>query len=131
MGNRIAILIYIFCLSITATAQELSPEAYVKAELEARRATLNGMQARLALVQQGAAIVEQSNLEEQTHQNVEAAFASYGFTGASHAAYGTRHSKAIAAWLEAHPGEWQEQYNDLVTRFDELSSQFDNLSNGR
>jgi len=120
------------CLSLTVIAQELlSPEAYVKADIEARRVTLNGMEARLALIQKSANITEQSRLAEETRQNVEAVFARYGVTGASHAAYGTRHLKAIFAWLEVHPDEWQEQYNNLVVRFDALSSQFDNLSNRR
>ncbi|OAD23923.1 secreted protein [Candidatus Thiomargarita nelsonii] len=124
------IVIFMCAFSLTAIAQELSPEAYVKADLEARSITLAGMEARLTMMQQSVNTVVQYRQADENRQNVEAVFASYGFTGASHAAYGTRNGEAIAAWLEGNP-DLQKQYNDLAVRFDALSSQFDSLSNGR
>jgi hypothetical protein len=119
-----------YCLSMTAIAQALSPETYIKADLEARRVTLAGMEARLVVRQRRANLEEEYRQAEENHQSVKEVFARYGVTGASHAAYGTQNREAIAAWLENNP-EWQAQYDEIKARFVVLSNQFDELSQGR
>jgi len=123
-----------YSLSMTAIAQallpELSPETYIQADIEARLVTLAGMEARLAVRQRRANIMEEYHQAEESRQRVAEVFARYGVTGASHAAYGTQNQEAIATWLENYP-EWQAQYDEIKARFIVLSNQLDELRGDR
>jgi hypothetical protein len=112
-----------------AMAQDLSPESFVRADIAAREATLDGMAARLTLLQRGASRAMQAQLEEENRRRVDAVLARHHTTGPAHAAYGTRHRAAIVTWLEAHPG-WQRTYEELTQRFEALSGQIDALIGG-
>ena len=114
---------------MSAAAQEWSPERFVRADIAAREATLAGMEARLAMLQRGADDKTQAQLDTEIRRQVAAVFSHYRTTGPAHAAYGSRHSDAILAWLADHP-DWQRRYDELAARFDGLSRQLEALSRG-
>ena len=129
--TMLAVLVSVLWSSLgtLAAAQGLSPERFVRADIEAREATLVGMEARLALLQRHADNATQEQLEDVNRRRVTTVFTRYGTTGSAHAAYGTQHRTAIAAWLEAHP-EWQRRYAAVAARFDQLSQQIDAVVKG-
>ncbi len=110
-------------------ADTLTPDSYILADLEARRITIEGMERRLTLLQNGADSDQQMQSADWTNREVETAFARYGTTGASHAAYGTQHSERIAESLVDHP-EWQQESLLLNERFEALSEQMDAIIGG-
>ncbi len=131
MDQRITLLLGVLLVGspALAAAQDLTPEQFVRADVEVRTVTLQGLEAQLTALQQGADLETQTRLAEDNRQTVEAAFNRYGTSGAAHTAYGTRESEAIAGWLEAHP-EWQQQYDDLTARLTALSGQLDHVRGG-
>ncbi len=127
---RSIVLLAALALGSAASAQERGIEAYVRAEMAARAATVAGMQARLALVTRGAGSQAELSAAEAAERDVAAAFARYGFTAASHAAYGSRRRDAIAAWLQRHP-EWAQRAGALDAAFKRLAQRLDGLRGGR
>lgn len=117
-------------LSALASAQELTPAAFVQADIEARAMTLEGLQAQLTALQQGADPATQMRLIDDNQQAVAKVFAKYGTTGAAHVAYGTYHRAAIEKWLAGHPDR-RRQYTDLSAKLNFLSGQIDALRRGR
>jgi len=129
--NKIKAMVLGLCLTglvAGVSAQALTPETFVQADIEARQVTLEGMSARLSQLQQGGT-ADQEHPGEQNHMTVDAVFRRYGTDGASHAAYGTQHRDEVSAWLTANP-EYQQQYDELTVRFEALSQQFDALQGG-
>ncbi|HRY16122.1 MAG TPA: hypothetical protein P5330_09665 [Candidatus Competibacteraceae bacterium] len=116
-------------LPTLAHAQGETPEDFVRADVEARTVTLQGLETQLAALQQGADLEAQTQLAEDNRQAVEAAFNRYGVSSAVHTVYGTQESEAIAVWLQDHP-EWQQQYDNLTARLTTLSGQIDVLRGG-
>lgn len=110
-------------------AESLTPDRYIQADIEARRITVEGMERRLILLQNGADLDQQMQSAEQTNNDVTSAFSRYDTTGASHAAYGTQNDESITETLTAHP-EWQQQFESLKARFDALSEQMDTILGG-
>jgi hypothetical protein len=130
--NRIKAMVLGLCLTGLVTgvsAQALTPETFVQADIEARQVTLEGMSARLSQLQQGAASAAQAQADEQNHMTVDAVFRRYGTDGASHAAYGTQRRDEVSAWLAANP-EYQHQYDAITDQFEALSQQFEALQGG-
>lgn len=131
MDKRIALLLGVLFAGPhpLASAQGLTPEQFVRADVEARTVTLQGLEAQLTALQQGADLEAQMQLAEDNRQAVEAAFNRYGTSGAAHTVYGTHESEAIAVWLQEHP-EWQQEYDELTARLTTLSGQIDHLRGG-
>jgi len=122
----ILLLLCGWCLS-QAQAEPLTPDDYILAELEVRRITIEGMEKRVILLENGANLERQMQSSEQTEQAVAAAFARYGGTnGASHAAYGSRHKEGIVQAFAEHP-EWRQEFEALKGRFEALSEQMDTI----
>lgn len=117
-------------LSAMALTQELTPATFVQADLETRAVTLDGLQAQLSALQQGADTATQVQLADDNQGVVTQVFHRYGTTGAAHVAYGTYHREAIEQWLAAHP-DLEQQYADLAARLTFLSGQIDTLRGGR
>jgi hypothetical protein len=117
-------------LSTVALPQALTPDTFVQADIEARAVTVEGLQAQLTALQQGADYATQWQLAEDNRRAVTAVFHKFGVTGATHAAYGTYHRDAIEQWLAAHP-DWEQQYTDLAARLAFLAGQIDTLRGGR
>lgn len=113
-------------LAGNAWADALTPETFVRLNSEARQLTLDGMEIRIGLLQNGATKEEQMAAAEQTQQTVEALFMSYGTTGSAHAAFGTYNQEAIEAWLEANP-IWKQKEAELNEHFQTLSNQINGL----
>lgn len=125
------ILLMAVFLSGNVWAEEtLTPEAFVRANSEARKLTLDGMEKRIGLLQKGASQEEQLTVAEQTNQAVETVFKKYGTTGSLHTAYGTYNLAQINAWLESNP-VWKQNEADLNQRFKALSTQIDGLLGGK
>jgi ribosomal protein L31 len=117
-------------LAGNAAAGDLSPETFLRANSEARKLTLDGMEKRIALLQKGATQEQQMAVAEQTNVAIEAIFKKYGTTGPEHTAYSTYHQEQIDAWLQTHPS-WKQDEADLNQRFQALSKQIDGLLGGR
>lgn len=107
-----------------ASAVELTPELYVRADLDARAATLDGMQEQIDLLSHNTATVEVQRQVDANRSHVAGVFGFYGTTAAAHAVYGSRYRQAIEAWLMAHP-EWQQAYQDAAQKFEQLAGQLD------
>lgn len=131
MDKPIALLFGVLLTSFCSmtSAQGLTPEQFVRADVEARTVTLQGLEAQLTALRQGVDVKAQTKLAEDNRQAVETVFNRYGTTGVAHTVYGTYASAAITAWLRAHP-EWQQQYDDLGARLTSLSGQIDSLRGG-
>ena len=117
-------------LSAVALPQELTPATFVQADLETRAVTLEGLQAQLTALQQGADYTTQVQLADDNQGAVAVVFRKYGTTGAAHVAYGTYHRDAIEQWLADHPDR-EQQYAELAARLNFLSGQIDTLRGGR
>lgn len=122
--NRI-ITLSLGALLLAATsvfAAELTPETFLRADIEARQATISGMADRLALLSTGTSTLqEQAQLNAVSEQKVSAVFGKYGTTQSNHLVYAEKNAAAIAEFLEANP--------DYQSTFDSLSSQFSDISN--
>ena len=125
MMIRISVALMLAALSAGATAQTggLTPEAFVLIDVEVREVTINGMDDRLTARGNGASDTQLRALHEDNRERVDQVYAAYGTTPGAHAAFGTRHADAIAAWLSEHP-DMQRYYTDLESRFEQLSGQF-------
>jgi hypothetical protein len=98
-----------------------SVEDFIQADLDARQATIAGMEQRLAVM--GANPIDpqlEAALIAQSEQSVAAVFARYATTGGAHAAFAQRHAERITEWLDAHP--------DTVTRYEELQARWRSLA---
>ena len=111
-------------------AQELTPETYVQADVEAQQLTLEGMRLQVELLSQAAEESVRINAALANQEAVEGVFSGYGSSGSAHSAYGTQHSEAIQAWL-AGQAQWQSTYEDLAAEFAALSEQLDSLREGQ
>ena len=121
----------LFCAqSATLLAQDLTPQDFLQADVEARRLTLDGMSQQIALINAGASAEEINQAVADNQTNVEAIFSSFGTNGAAHSAYGTQSRAEIDAWMTENP-EWQETYDSLNTEFDTLSQQLSTLREGQ
>lgn len=120
-----------FCLqSIQASAQELTSENYVLADVAAREATLDGMRIQIELLTLGAS-EGQLHLVAVVNQNkVEDIFFGFSTTGSQHTAYGTKYREEIETWLNAHT-DWQITYQELGAEFNSLSQQIATLREGQ
>lgn len=112
-------------LPLAALAQ-LTPQSFLQAEIEAREASIAGMEQRLTLLQSGADLKAEMTALAQSEARVDAVFQRYGTSAAKHAAYAAAHAEEIAAWLEANP-EIQTRLGMLQTRVVELSNGFDSV----
>ncbi|MGR9116090.1 MAG: hypothetical protein ACU85E_10010 [Gammaproteobacteria bacterium] len=126
MSTLLRFILMVTLMTGNAWADTLTPETFVRLNSEARQLTLDGMEIRIGLLQNGATQEEQMAAAEQTQQSVEALFMSYGTTGSAHAAFGTYHQAAIEAWLEANP-IWKQKETELNERFQTLSDQINGL----
>lgn len=104
----------------------LTPEAYVRADIEAREATLASMEERLALLQAGGGSRAEMAALTRSQAAVESAYRKYGTSARAHGAYAAAHAQEIAAWLQANP-DWEVQLMVLQTRFLGLSDAFDSV----
>lgn len=121
----------LFCAqSATLFAQDLTPQDFLQADVEARQLTLDGMSQQIALITAGASEDEINQAVADNQTNVEAIFASFGTTGAAHSACGTQKRAEIEAWMADHP-EWQQTYDSLKAEFDALSQQLSTLREGQ
>lgn len=107
-------------------AEDLTPETYTRLNSEARKLTMDGMEKRIALLQNGAANDVQLAEGKKTNLAIDALFKQYDTTSSAHAAYGTYHQKEIDVWLKANPA-WQQTEADLTQRFKTLSQKIDGL----
>ncbi|KFB69756.1 hypothetical protein [Candidatus Accumulibacter vicinus] len=105
---------------------ELTPEAYVRADIEAREATLASMEERLALLQAGGGSRAEMAALTRSQAAVESAYRKYGTSARAHGAYAATHARDISAWLKANP-DATAHLMDLRTRFQGLSGAFDSV----
>jgi hypothetical protein len=127
--NKVLLILLTLLFSITslvAVGEELTAESYVLIDLETRRITVDGMQARLSILQQGADLEEQLFLDEVTRHEIVSVFSRYGTTGAAHTHYGTEQLSEINAFIETRPA-LQAQYVDLERRFNNITREFQQL----
>jgi hypothetical protein len=100
---------------------QASVEAFIQADLDARAATIAGMEQRLAVMSAGPIDARlEADLIAQSEQAVVAVFARYATTGSAHAAFAQRYADQIAQWLDAHP--------DTVSRYGELQARWRSLA---
>jgi hypothetical protein len=100
---------------------QASVEEFIQADLDAREATIAGMEQRLAVMSAGPIDARlEADLIAQGEQSVGAVFARYATTGSAHAAFAQRHAEQITEWLDAHP--------DTVTRYGELQARWRSLA---
>lgn len=128
--RAIFIGILISLQSTLLLAQELTPETYTKADVEARELTLDGMRMQIDLLTQAADEQTRTNAALANQEAVEAVFSGYGTSGSAHSAYGTQHNEAIEAWLASQP-QWQSTYQELASEFATLSEQLNSLREGQ
>lgn len=103
------------------------PEHYLEIELKVRELTLQGMRARLELLQRPAHSVEQEVLiDRQTRLAILDVYTSHRTTAGAHLAYGTKHAQEIRAWLEVHPAQ-RDRSARLGADFTAVSNQLDAL----
>ena len=127
--RKIAIGFMLGCYSAFAFASQLTPETLVRADVQARETTLDGMQMQIDLLQQSASpdALMQASMANQAA--VEAVFAAHGTTGARHSAEWTQQREAVEEWLTVH-SDWQQTYQNLNTKFQSLAQQLDSLRTG-
>jgi hypothetical protein len=122
----ILLTLLISLTSLVAIGEELTPESYVLIDLETRRITVDGMQARLSILQQGAGLDEQLVLDDLTRHEITSVYSQYATTGAAHTHYGTEQALEIDALKKARP-DLRAQYRHLERRFNNLTKQFQML----
>lgn len=126
-----AVLLLLWMTAPGWAADELTPYDFVVIDLDVREVTLAGMTARIRRLQGDArAQNRQEAADTLTEQRVGEVYAAYGTNPVAHAAYGTRHARAIARWLEDHP-EWQQRYDALIAQFNRLENTLEALEGGR
>ena len=127
--RKIAIGFMLGCYATFAFASQLTPEALVRADVQARETTLDGMQMQIDLLQQSASpdALMQASMANQAA--VEAVFTAYGTTGARHSAEWTQQREAVDEWLTVH-FDWQQTYQNLNAKFQSLAQQLDSLRTG-
>ena len=127
--RKIAIGFIVGLQCAIAVASPWTPEALVRADVQARKATLNGMQTQIDLRLQNASpnALMQASMANQA--SVDAVFAAYGTTGARHSAEWTRQREAVDEWLTVH-FDWQQTYQNLDAKFQSLAQQLDSLRAG-
>jgi hypothetical protein len=113
-------------ISLVAIGEELTVESYVLIDLETRRTTVDGMQARLSILQQGADLDEQLFLDNVTRHEIESVFGRYDTTGTEYTRYGKERESEIDALIESRP-DLQMRYRNLERRFNDLIRQFQQL----
>lgn len=109
-----------------AQAGELTPELFVRADLEARQATLTGMQEQINLLSAKKTATEVQKRVDANRAQISSIYSFYGTTPTAHAAYGTQYRAYIEGWLRAHP-EWQTVYGQSTQDFQRLAAQLDGL----
>lgn len=120
-------VIAILIAAASAFAAELTPETFVKADIEARQATINGMYDRLALLSSRTATVqEETQLNAVAEQQVSAVFAKYGTTQNDHLVFAEKNAAAIADFLEANP-EYQSANDSLSAQFSDISNRINSI----
>lgn len=112
-----------------AVASPLTPETLVRADVQARQTTLDGMQMQIDLLQQSASAAALMQASMANQAAVDAVFAAYGTTGARHSAEWTQQREAVEEWLTVH-ADWQQTYQSLNTKFQSLAQQLDSLRTG-
>lgn len=114
---------------VLAVASQLTLEALVRADVQAREATLDGMQMQIDLRLQSASpdALMQASMANQA--SVDAVFTTYGTTGARHSAEWTQQREAVDEWLTVH-FDWQQTYQNLDAKFQSLAQQLDSLRTG-
>ncbi len=121
--------ILFFTQHIVAMAENLTPETFLQADVETRQLTLHGMSQQIQLLRMGANDEQVNQLVSDNQANVEASFNSFGTTGPTHSAYGTKNREAIETWMANNP-EWQQRYDTLDEEFSTLSQQLSTLREG-
>ncbi len=124
----IGLLCYVQSAGILA--QGLTLETYVKADVEARQRTIDGMYQQIDLLNSGANEAAINQASSSNQNQVDSVFEFYGTTGVTHSAYGGRHSKEIEQWLAGH-SNWQQSYDALDDEFASLSQQLRTLREGQ
>lgn len=110
---------------------DMTPYTYIVIELDVRKVTMDGIEARIGLMQSSAFTRRQDRiLDEATRREIHEVYAAYGTTATKHTMYATRNARAISDWIEAHP-EWQERYNDTNEQFNHLLATLEALQGGR
>lgn len=121
----LAVALLFFAAS--AFAVELTPETFIQIDIEAREATLSGMQERLALLgTENVAVQDEVQLNTATEELVAGVFARYGITQNDHGVYAEKNAKAIGEFLESRP-DYQEAYESLDVRFADISNSINTL----
>ena len=104
-----------------ARADGLTPESYLDIERKVRLLTISGMQQRLFLLglQSGEETEDQTDLDDEINGLVLEVYAEAGTSAGEHAAYGSRESDAIDAWLEDNEG--------VAVELDTIAAEFERL----
>lgn len=129
LQHRTSILIglVLALLAQASVAQELTPARYVELDLAVRQATVEGVEARLALEGAGARPDAIHQRDDQTRQRVTRLYQHYGATPARAVAWASSNGQAIEDWLAEHPGQ-RAEYDRLARRLDAASSQLQSLT---
>ena len=111
-------------------AQNLTPETYVRVDVEARQLTIDGMHQQVDMLSGDVMIDTINSVSESNRDKVNTMFNYYGTTASAHSAYGTRYGKEIEQWLAGH-SDWEQTYDALDDEFSSLSQQLSTLREGQ
>lgn len=123
---RRLILALFALLPVCGFASGLTPATFIQSDVEAREATLAGLQERLNILRAGGTPQDEMAAMERSQARVTEVFARYGTTSAAHGAYAASQGRAITNWLQANP-DWPSRYTDLSARMQQLSAEFDRI----
>ena len=110
--------------SLIIAAQPLTPERYIRLEMAARQAALEGAKARLDQLESANASTTNDDLSAQTHQAISHIYREAGVSPSAALAWENRNREAIEAWLQQHP-DIHHQYQDLTEDLNALSALID------
>lgn len=114
-------------MTASASASDLlGPGTYVYIDTSVREVTLDGMEQRLAALENDADASELRAVQSATSNEIEAIYRDWGVDSARHARYGMRHAEAIDQWLADNPA-WARSFEELRRRHDRLSRAIDQL----
>ncbi len=121
-------LVTMLALSSNSMALDLSAQDYITMDLQVRQATLDGVQARAQLMEQGGDLDAQFALDTQIQQTVTNIYSNWGMTSAQAVVWATHHFEEVQTLLTTQPS-LQAEYDRISRELDEASALIQAMAN--